>query len=57
MTAAARAELDAFMADNPRGKHGRIAYDLRGHFGLDPDAVRARFGFYFDRFPVVAEHA
>ena len=56
-TSAARAELDGFMADNPRGKHGRIAYDLRGQFGLDPDAVRARFGFYFDRFPVVEEHA
>ncbi len=57
LTSAARAELDGFMADNPRGKHGRIAYDLRDQFGLDPDAVRARFGFYFDRFPVVEEHA
>jgi hypothetical protein len=55
MTVEARADLDAFMADNPRGKHGRIAYDLRGDFGLDPDDVRARFGYYFDRFPVVAE--
>ena len=56
MTPAVRADLDAFMADNPRGKHGRIAYDLRGQFGLDPEAVRARFGYYFERFPVVAEH-
>jgi hypothetical protein len=56
MTPEARADLDAFMADNPRGKHGRIAYDLRGQFGLDPDAVRARFGYYFERFPVVTEH-
>ena len=45
----------AFMVDNPRGKHGRIAYDLRGDFGLDPDEVRARFGYYFDRFPVAVE--
>jgi hypothetical protein len=57
MTQPARADLDAFMAANPRGKHGRIAYDLRGHFGLEPDDVRARFGYYFDRFPVVAERA
>jgi hypothetical protein len=56
MTPDARADLDAFMADNPRGKHGRIAYDLRGQFGLDPDALRARFGYYFDRFPIVTEH-
>jgi hypothetical protein len=57
MTPEARADLDTFMADNPRGKHGRIAYDLRGQFGLDPDDVRARFGYYFDRFRVVAEPA
>ncbi|MBX3025809.1 sulfotransferase [bacterium] len=57
MTAAARAQLDAFMADNRRGKFGRVRYDLRADFGLDPDALRRRFGFYFDRFPVRAEEA
>jgi hypothetical protein len=55
MTAAVRAQLDAFMADNARGKHGRVLYDLRGDFGLDPDDVRRRFAFYFDRFPVRVE--
>jgi hypothetical protein len=55
MTRAARGQLDAFMAENPRGKHGRLAYDLRGDFGLEPAAVRARFGYYFDRFPVAVE--
>ena len=55
MTTAARARLDAFMVENPRGKHGRLAYDLQGDFGLDPAAVRARFGYYFDRFPVAVE--
>jgi hypothetical protein len=57
MTAAARAQLDAFMTENRRGKHGRLAYDLRGDFGVDPDAVRARFGYYFERFPVRVESA
>ncbi len=52
MTATARGELDAYMAANPRGKHGRVVYNLKGDFGLDPAAVRERFGFYFDRFPV-----
>jgi hypothetical protein len=56
MTSDARQQLDAFMADHPRGRYGRIAYDLRGDFGLDPDTVRARFGYYFDRFPVAVEH-
>jgi hypothetical protein len=55
MTAAARARLDAFMAENPRGKFGRVLYDLRGDFGVDPDELRRRFAFYFERFPVRAE--
>jgi hypothetical protein len=55
MTAAARARLDAFMAANPRGKFGRVLYDLRGDFGVDPDELRRRFAFYFERFPVRAE--
>jgi hypothetical protein len=55
LTPAARSQLDGFMAANPRGKHGRLVYDLRGDFGLDPDDVRARFGYYFDRFPVRVE--
>ena len=57
MTAEARARLDAFMAANPRGRHGRLAYDLPGDFGLDPDSVRSGFDYYFERFPVEAEHA
>jgi hypothetical protein len=55
MTPAARAELDAYMGDNPRGKHGRIVYDLKTDFGVDGDALRERFDFYFDRFPIRAE--
>jgi len=55
MTETARAQLDAFMADNPRGKLGRVVYDLRGDFGLDPAEIRRRFGFYFERFPVRVE--
>jgi Sulfotransferase family len=55
MTAHARSRLDAFMVANPRAKHGRVVYDLRGDFGVDPAALRERFGFYFDRFPIRAE--
>ena len=51
----ARAALDAFMIENPRGKHGRIVYDLKADFGLDPDQARERFRFYFDRFEVLPE--
>jgi len=55
MTPAARAELQAYMDENPRGKHGRIVYDLKGDFGVEREALRERFGFYFDRFAVQAE--
>jgi len=55
MTRKARTQLDGFMAANPRGRYGRIAYDLHGDFGLDPASVRSAFDFYFDRFAVVVE--
>jgi hypothetical protein len=55
MTKRARGELDRFMAENPRGKHGQIVYDLEGDFGLAPAEVRERFAFYFERFPVKVE--
>ena len=57
MTARARTQLDRFMAANPRGKHGRVVYDLRGDFGIDPARLRERFAFYFERFPARAETA
>ncbi|MGI9590578.1 MAG: sulfotransferase family protein [Myxococcota bacterium] len=55
MTAGARAQLQRFLADNPRGKHGRIVYDLKSDFGIERDALRERFAFYFERFPVKLE--
>jgi hypothetical protein len=55
MTPEARAALDRFMRENPRGKHGRIVYDLKEDFGLDPAELRERFAFYFDRFAVREE--
>jgi hypothetical protein len=55
MTASARAQLQQFIADHPRGKHGRIVYDLQEDFGFDPAKLRKRFDFYFEQFPVQAE--
>ncbi|MBB3048264.1 hypothetical protein FHR99_002538 [Litorivivens lipolytica] len=55
MTAEAREQLKAFMDNHPRGKHGQVVYDLQGQFGIDPDALRERFEFYFKAFPVEAE--
>ena len=36
VTDEARAALSDYVAGNPRGKDGRVVYDLRGDFGLDP---------------------
>jgi hypothetical protein len=55
MTPTARASLAGFMNANPRGKHGRIVYDLKADFGVDRAALQERFAFYFDRFPIRAE--
>lgn len=49
----ARAGLDAYVRGNPRGRDGRIAYDLRGDFGLDPQELYERYAFYFDAFPQI----
>jgi hypothetical protein len=57
LTRAARAALVRFRTENPRGKHGRVAYDLQGDFGLDPAEVRSRFDFYFERFGVTKDEA
>jgi len=55
LTAKARGQFQKYLDDNPRGKHGRVRYDLQRHFGVSTDDLRARFGFYFDRFDVRAE--
>jgi hypothetical protein len=51
----ARAAMEAFRAENRRGRHGQVVYDLQRDFGLDPAAVRRRFDFYFARFAVRPE--
>ncbi len=48
-----RAAFQGAIEANQRGKHGQLAYDLRGDFGIDPEALRERFAFYFERFPEV----
>ena len=53
LTDRARAELEGYVAGNPRGKDGRVVYDLRRDFGLDPDDLYQRFEFYFDAFPQI----
>ncbi len=55
LTAPARTQLQQFLAGHARGRDGRVVYDLRGDFGVEPAQLRERFAFYFDRFPVQVE--
>ena len=55
LTDKARGELQGFMDKHPRGKYGQIAYHLKRDFDIDPAALRGKFQFYFDAFPVKVE--
>lgn len=55
LTDQARAEIQAFIDTNRQGRDGRIVYDLRGHFGVEPEDVRKYFGAYLERHPVPIE--
>ena len=54
MTDGARAAMQTFMDEHPRGKFGGIRYDL-ADFGLDPAERRRALRFYTDRFGVPEE--
>jgi hypothetical protein len=48
--------LMGYLAENPRHAHGKVHYDLEGVFGMDVAALRQRFAFYCERFPVMQEN-
>lgn len=55
MTGEVRDAMGQYMVDNPRGKYGRVRYDLKGDFGFDEGELYERFAFYTDRFDVKLE--
>jgi hypothetical protein len=54
MTEGARAAMQSFMDEHPRGKFGGIRYDL-ADFDLDAAERRRALRFYTDRFGVTEE--
>lgn len=50
-TSGTEAAVAAFLADHPRGKHGRVLYDL-GDFGLDEEKILRDLSAYRRRFRV-----
>ncbi|MGO8824585.1 MAG: sulfotransferase family protein [Acidimicrobiales bacterium] len=53
VTDQANGELMAYLAGNPRDKEGRVTYDLRRDFGLEPADLHERFAFYYEAFPQI----
>ena len=53
VTDEARAQLEAYVGGNPRGKDGRVVYDLRADFHLEPADLYDRYAFYFEAFPQI----
>jgi hypothetical protein len=53
-TPSVEAAMQAFMKEHPRGKHGRVAYDL-ADFDLDRAERRRALQFYVDHFGVALE--
>lgn len=54
MTGVAADRMKAFIADNPKGKHGIHRYEPH-EFGIDPDAIRESFRPYMERFGLEPE--
>ncbi len=54
MTDAAAARMRAFIADNPKGKHGTHDYTPE-QYGIDPAVIRKDFSAYIDRFALAPE--
>lgn len=48
-------DIEAYMAAHPRGKGGRVVYDLDGDFGVSADELRERFSFYTEAFDIEPE--
>lgn len=50
-TAEARAAMDRYMAENPKGKHGQHEYALED-YGLTRERVHAEFADYIERYDI-----
>jgi hypothetical protein len=47
------AEIDHYIETHPRGRHGKVVYDLEADFGLSRDETYAHFANYLEAFPRV----
>jgi hypothetical protein len=49
------ADIEAYMASHPRGKDGRVVYDLEGDFQISGEELGERFAFYTDAVGIQSE--
>lgn len=49
MTDTAQQALSGFVEEH-KESYGRVVYDLKAQFGVDPDELRQRFDFYIERY-------
>jgi hypothetical protein len=50
-----RASIEKYIKDHPRGRAGKVKYDLEGQFGIKRDDLYQEFSYYMDAFPVRRE--
>ena len=55
LTTEVRQAMARYIEDNPRGKHGQIAYDLEADFGIDREDLYRQLAPYMERFGVRRE--
>lgn len=55
MNEKSKGELQTYIDDHPRGKHGRMIYNLQQQFGISREQLAERFEFYYSQFPVKKE--
>jgi hypothetical protein len=51
LTTEAETAMQAYLADNQKGKHGKHSYDL-AEYGLSAGGVRERFRDYIERYDI-----
>jgi hypothetical protein len=55
VTDACISDVEAYIAAHPRGRDGRVVYDLEGDFAVAADQLRRRFAFYTEEFGITPE--
>ena len=56
LTMQARSTILNYINENPRGKHGKVVYNLQQDFGINKTDLYHRFQFYIEKFSLNCEY-